>query len=159
MAFLNEGVTYTTHAIFSVHPLFRTSFSPIWFFTWQQWKQMLAEVWVLWPFWSEVVIFTKFQRVNGRTQTPNQVQAVLELQERVSYPSIAFENWLRWSTLDRSVEMNISNRCALLFLCASFLPSLPSSFLESFHLLQCVLAPFRSSCHVLCLLKGREANL
>lgn len=44
-----------------------------------------------------------------------------------------FENWLRWSTSDKSVEMNTLNRCALPFLCTYFLPSLPSWFLVSPH--------------------------
>lgn len=140
---------------------FTLSSTPIWFFTWQQWKQMLAKVWVMWLFWSEVIAVRKLQRVNGRTQTPNQIQAVLELKERVfcNYPSVPFENWLRCSTSDRRAEMNLPNRCALLFLGASSLPSLPSWFLVFFRLLWCLLLPFLSSCHILCLLTGQEDNL
>lgn len=123
------------HVILSVHPLPCTSLSPIWFFTWQQWKKKLGKVWVMWPFSYEVVMLTKLPRVNGWTQAPNQIQVGTEWKECVMDLVIIHLMLLTTEVkhFKRSAKINIPNRSALLFLCTFLLPSLPSWCLLFFH--------------------------
>lgn len=123
------------HVILSVHPLPCTSLSPIWFFTWQQWKKKLGKVWVMWPFSYEVVMLTKLPRVNGWTQAPNQIQVGTEWKECVMDLVIIHLMLLTTEVkhFKRSAKINTPNRSALLFLCTFLLPSLPSWCLLFFH--------------------------